>query len=171
MSRTRSSRFTVIALLCVAVAGAWYVRRQRGAADPDEARAARGQDPALLFDRLWMDSKPEKYTDFTQVMIAVSAAPLGVFQKASSYRSTTELYEYKRRDNKLAVHFPQSGKTREVRYKIRSCDELPPFDLCLDLSDNPWGGPKRYYGLSDPDQEAALFGEVRHHLEHHLPAP
>jgi hypothetical protein len=170
MSRAPSTRFTLIALLCLAVAGAWYVRRQRSAGQSDRVEAARGQDPVMLLDRLWVDSKPEKYTDFTQVMLAVSAAPLGIFQKASAYQATTELYEYKRRDSRLTVHFPQSGKTREVSYQIRSCDDLPPFDLCLDLAENPWGGPRRYFGLKDPDQEAALFGELRHHLEHHLPA-
>jgi hypothetical protein len=155
----------------VALAGAWYVRRGAGGAAPDgdTAKPTRGGDPSLLFDRLWIDSKPEKYTDYAQVMITVSAAPFGIFQKASAYRATTELYEYSRKDHKLTVLFPQSGKRRSIKYQIRACNELPPFDLCLDLSENPWGGPRRYYGLADPDQEAELLGDIRHRAEHHLP--
>ena len=66
------------------------------------------------------------------------------------------------------MHFPQSDKNREVNFRISQCDDLPPFDLCLDLSENPWGGPRRYYGLADPDQEQELLGARRHELEHQI---
>ncbi len=170
MSRTRhSGRFALVALLCVAIAGAWYVRRNRShRAGQSDSRAdgARTEDPSLVLDRLWLDSKPEKYTDYTHIFFVISAAPFGVFQQSSAYRSVAELTEYKRKGDRLLMHFPQNDKTAEVSYRIRQCDDLPPFDLCLDLSQNPWGGPRRYYGLADPDQEQRLLGTRRHELEH-----
>jgi hypothetical protein len=172
MSRTRrSGRFALVALLVIAVAGAWYVRRHRSHrsdARDGKAGAARNEDPSLVLDRLWLDSKPEKYTDYTHLFFVISAAPFGVFQQASAYRSVAELAEYKRKGDRLLMHFPQTDKSREITFRISQCDDLPPFDLCLDLSENPWGGPKRYYGLADPDQEQELFGARRHELEHHI---
>ena len=171
MSRRHPGRLAFVLFLAVVVAGAWYVRRNRGGGSgqsDSKADAARGEDPSLVLDRLWMDSKPEKYTDYTQYFFVISAAPIGVFQQSSAYRTVAELIEYKRKGDRLLMHFPQSDKSREVAYRIRHCDDLPPFDLCLDLSENPWGGPRRYYGLADPDQEHALFGGQRHLLEHHI---
>lgn len=155
-----------VALVGLVSAGAVWVARRPGGAP--EAAAERGSDPGLLLDRVWVDSKPEKYTDFTHAMLALGGAPIGLFQKASAYQATTEIFEYKRRDAVLGVHFPQTGKKREVRFRIHECSDLPPFDLCLDLSQNPWGGPRRYYGLTDPDQERARLGVLRHQLEHLL---
>ena len=169
---------TGLVLLVLLVVAVWWWRRgagQGGAGGDGSARIADGgEDAALLLDRVWIDSKPEKYTDYAHVMLTLSGAPIGIFQKASAYRVTAEFYEYRRRDNRLSIHFPQTGAKREVSYRVSRCDELQPYDLCLDLSENPWGGPRRYYGLSDPGEEHALLGEVRHHLEHRLadaPAP
>jgi hypothetical protein len=169
MSQRRPGRFAFVLFLAVVVAGAWYVRRHRGerAGQPDSRQdAARAEDPSLVLDRLWLDSKPEKYTDYTQYFFVLSAAPVGIFQQSSAYRTVAELIEYKRKGDRLLMHFPQTDKKREVSYRVRRCDDLPPFDLCLDLSDNPWGGPRRYYGLADPDQEQELLGDRRHQLEH-----
>lgn len=171
MSRRQPGRPVVVLFLAVVVAGAWYVRRHRGGgADAPDSRsaAARAEDPSLVLDRLWLDSKPERYTDYTHLFFVISAAPFGVFQQSSAYRSVAELTEYKRKGDRLLMHFPQTDKKHEVSFRISQCDELPPFDLCLDLSQNPWGGPRRYYGLADPDQEQALFGARRHEVEHHI---
>lgn len=115
----------------------------------EDARLQRGADPALLFDRVWIDGIPEARTDYVQVFVALGATPVGVFQKASDYRVEAELYTYTRKDGKLTVYFPQTKKKKSFTYKIRTCDDLPPFDLCLELSKNPWGGPKHYYGWSE----------------------
>lgn len=171
MSRRHPGRLALVLFLAVVVAGAWYVRRNRGhRSDAADSRsgAARTEDPSLVLDRLWLDSKPEKYTDYTHIFFVISAAPFGIFQQSSAYRSVAELTEYKRKGDRLFMHFPQTDKSREVTFRISQCDELPPFDLCLDLSENPWGGPRRYYGLADPDQEQELFGVRRHQLEHHI---
>ena len=164
-----SRRRTAVSLaLILLVAAVWWWRR---GADPsgDVPAAQRGEDPSLLVDRLWVDSKPEKYTDYTHVFIAITAAPFGIFQKSSAYQATSELFEYKRRENRISMHFPQTGTQRQVTYQIRRCDDLSPFDLCLDLSDNPWGGPRRYYGMADPEDEATHLGDLRNEVEHRIP--
>ena len=77
MSQARSSgRFALVALVAIAVAGAWYVRRNRSHhsdAPDSKAGAARTEDPSLVLDRLWLDSKPEKYTDYTHIFFVISA--------------------------------------------------------------------------------------------------
>jgi len=162
---------TGLVLLVLLVVAVWWWRRGSGdgaGGGVPEVADGGGEDAHLLLDRVWIDSKPEKYTDYAHVMLTLSGAPIGIFQKGSAYRITAEFYEYRRTNNRLVVHFPQTGVKRQVTYRVSRCEDLSPFDLCLDLSENPWGGPRRYYGLSDPDEERAVLGGVRHHLEHHL---
>lgn len=149
--------------LAAAAVAVWFARG--GEEEVEGFDDERGKDPSLLVDRVWLDSRPEKYTDFVHAMLALDGAPIGLFQKASSYQSTTELFEFKRRDAVLSVHFPQDGRKRQTKFRIRECSDLPPFDLCLDLASNPWGGPRRYYGLLDQDREEELLGEHRQRLE------
>jgi len=168
MKRRASARTVGIGLVIVGLALTWFFT---GRQDGDDSASSEHSDPALLLDRVWVDSKPEKYTDYTHVMLALSHAPIGIFQKASAYQATTELFEFKRRDALIGVHFPQSGTKRETAFRIHECSDLPPFDLCLELAQNPWGGPRRYYGLTDPDQERAELGDLRHQLEHRMADP
>jgi hypothetical protein len=163
-------RSVAVTLIALAVGGALYIRHRdaSGPAGSDRALRERKQDPALVLDRVWIDFKPEKYTDYAHAFLAVSYAPIGLFQKASQYQISLELFEFKRRAERLTLRFPQTGTQREIGFSIHACDDLPPFDLCLDLSENPWGGPRRYYGLADPDQESKIVGELRHRLEHAL---
>lgn len=115
----------------------------------EDAEVSRGADPSLLLDRVWIDSIPEARTDYVQVFVALGNSPVGVFQRSSDYRVEAEIYTYNRKENRMKVFFPQTKKKKSFTYKIHPCDEQPPFDLCLDLSKNPWGGPKRYYSWSD----------------------
>jgi hypothetical protein len=161
----KSSAKVAIGLAAAAMA-VWFARGgEEVEGDFDDER---GKDPSLLVDRLWLDSRPEKYTDFVHAMFALDGAPIGIFQKASSYQSTAELFEFKRRDAVLSIHFPQDGRKRQTKFRIRECNDLPPFDLCLDLASNPWGGPRRYYGILEQEREAKLLGDIRHRLEHQL---
>ena len=86
MSRKKKTSLALVVLLVLAAVWWW----KRGATSrPGELDAAHGDDPAMLVDRLWLDSKPEKYTDYTHVMIVFSGAPFGIFQKASAYQATS----------------------------------------------------------------------------------
>lgn len=123
---------------------------------PDRISA---EDPALIANRVWVDSRPQRYTDYTQLMYVVGRSPIGIFEKSSAYDLRMERFDYKRDGAAMKLHFPQSGRDAGFRFTIKACQELPPFDLCLELSENPWGGPRKYYALSDADDEASVIGE------------
>lgn len=116
-------------------------------------RSSTAEDPSLLVGRIWMDSKPEKPTDYVQGLYLLSRPSLGLFQRASSYDLHFERFDYKRDGQRIAFTFPQSGRAADVTFTVTACNTLPPFDLCLDLSANPWGGPKRYYARRAQDDE------------------
>jgi hypothetical protein len=153
-STTKRSLVTVLAIGAVAF-GAW---RWLG------ARAPAGEDPSLLVDRVWLDGKPQKYTDYIQAFFASSQSPISAFQRSSSYDFHFEIAHFRRDKDKLALTFPQTERQASVTFSIRACKDLPPFDLCLDLSDNPWGGPKRYYGMREQDDESRELGPVARRL-------
>ena len=135
----------------------------------DQQEAAHRGDKSLLRDRTWVDSKPQKYTDYVQGLIVIGHMPIGYFIKASSFDLHVERFSYTGKDGKLRVHFPQSGKDAEIGYKVSACKDLPPFDLCLDLSDNPWGGPTRYYGMKERHHEEKHLGTLRRRMLSELP--
>jgi hypothetical protein len=118
------------------------------------------EGPGEIDGRAWVEKRPEKLTEYVHVAIFVSRANFALFERASSYDVHFELADVSRKDDKVSVYFPQSGRSATVSFKVKSCSDLPPFDLCLDLSDNPWGGPKRYYGFSQPDDESSQLGEL-----------
>jgi hypothetical protein len=146
------SKAVVLGLL---VAGAGALLYWRG---PGKVEVADG--PGDVDGRVWVEKRPDKHTDYVHVAFFFSRANFGLFQRASSYDMRLELADVSRKDDKLRVFFPQSGKDATVTIKVRSCNDLPPFDLCLDMSDNPWGGPKRYYGFTNPEDEAAQLGDL-----------
>jgi hypothetical protein len=123
-----------------------------------------GEDPSLLLGRVWLDSTPDKPTDYVQGAYLLPRPAVGVFQRASAYDFHFERFDYKRDGQKLQVSFPQSGKKAEITYTVTACNTHPPYDLCLDLSENPWGGPKRYYATRQQDDDDAALRAMRAHL-------
>lgn len=123
-----------------------------------------GEDPSLLIDRVWVDSVPDKPTDHTNFAYLIPEPAIGIFQRASSYEMRAERFDHRRDGKTLELTFPQSGKTAKITFTVTACSELPPFDLCLDLSDNPWGGPKRYYGTRAQDEDDAARRRLRSQL-------
>ena len=111
-----------------------------------------------------MDRLPEKHTDYMQAVFVLGERPLGIFQKASSYDIRLELFWYGREGARLKYRFPQTDKKGDVTYRVVKCDDLPPFDLCLELNKNPWGGPKRYHGMRD-DSGHERVATLRRSLE------
>lgn len=116
--------------------------------------SARDEPPGMLFSRLWMEKVPDKPTDYIQGAYVLGTPAVGMFQRSSAFDYHIELFRYDQSGNKLELDFPQTDKKAKISYTIKGCDDLPPFDLCLTLSDNPWGGPKKYYGFRDADDEA-----------------
>ena len=70
----------------------------------------------------------------------------------------------------MKLVFPQTGKQASAPFTIRACNDLPPFDLCLDLDASAWGGPKRYYGIRERDDEEHELGAIRRRLLHAIEA-
>jgi hypothetical protein len=122
------------------------------------------EDPSLLFNRVWLDSRPEKPTDYMNGVFVLPRPSLGLFQRSSNYDFHFERFDYKRDGQTLDLTFPQTGKTAQLTFTISACNTLPPFDLCLDLSDNPWGGPKRFFAKRQQDDEDEALRGMRAHL-------
>lgn len=148
-----------LVLAASALLAAYSLVRCTGLTGPDASD--KGEDPALLVDRLWVDSEQEKLTDYVHASLFAGRQPFGAFQKASAYDIHLELFRYKRDGTTIEVTFPQTKRTANIRFSISSCNDLPPFDLCLDLSENPWGGPKRYHGMREQEDGAKKLGPAR----------
>src|SRR4051812_49170835 len=93
--------FAVAGLALVGLVSLEWARGGAGGAAGDEA---------LIVDRVWTDSRPDKYTDYQQILYLISRSPLGIFQKASAYDMRMELVEYSRNGSEVKLVFPQTGK-------------------------------------------------------------
>ncbi len=60
----------------------------------------------------------------------------------------------------VKLTFPQTDRSATFTFSVRECEERKPFNLCLTLSSNPWGGPTAYYGFSRPEDERAALGAL-----------
>lgn len=132
--------------------------------------SAKDEDPALLFNRIWMETKPENPTEYVHGAYFLSRPQIGIFQRSSAYDFHFERFDYKRDGAKAALTFPQTKRTAELTFHITKCDAPAPFDLCLDVGENPWGGPKRYYGMTEQEDEARAIGPAAAQLRSHVPA-
>ena len=119
-----------------------------GAADRD----ALG-NPRAVLGRVWFDRYPEKLADEAQIWIWFGGG-MGIHETGSYWRMSLDVFEFERQGDKLSMVYLQDKKTAETRVKITACDEKPPFDLCLDLT-NALGGHTRYYGFGDADDMAS----------------
>jgi hypothetical protein len=110
-------------------------------------------NPRAVLGRVWFDRYPEKAADEIQVWIWLGGG-IGIHETGSYWRLSTDIFEFERQGDKLSMTYLQDKKTAETRVSITTCDEKPPFDLCLDLT-SALGGRKRYYGFGDVDDMAA----------------
>jgi hypothetical protein len=77
----------------------------------------------------------------------------GIFQRGSAYDVRFEFFEMTRDNTSIDLTFPQSSREARFTFGVRECADHKPFDLCLSLSSNPWGGPTEYFGFSSPEDE------------------
>jgi hypothetical protein len=127
--------------------------------------ASGAADPSLVDGRVWVDSRPQKHTDYVHAAIFLSRANFGLFERASSYERRFEFFDMTRKGTAIQLTFPQTERSAAFTYSIRECSDHKPFDLCLTLSANPWGGPTDYYGFSQPEEERAELGDLARDLE------
>lgn len=153
MKKTR--RWLLLPLLALP---AYLVLRSLGG----DAGTTRDEPPSMLYSRLWLEKVPDSPTEHIQGAYVLDTPALGMFQRASAFDYHIELFRHDQKGNKLDLSFPQTERTAKITFTIKGCEDLPPFDLCLTLSDNPWGGPKTYHGFRDAgDEEKALPGQRR----------
>ncbi len=136
-----------IAALVLAVAGLVAFLSALGSLRGTEDAAG---NPRMILNRIWFDQYPDKRTDQVQMWIFFGGG-IGIHEKGSAYRYTTDVFEFERQGDKLALTFLQDKKSVETKFTITACDDKPPFDLCLDLVDSP-RGPRRWYGFGDADE-------------------
>ena len=151
MRHTRS-RWLALAVL-LACSGLFVVWRRSG------GRGEGLDDPSLIDGRVWIEKRPDKLTEYVHSAFFASRANVGFFERTSFYDLRLEIADITRQGTRLRVHFPQSGRDANITYELRTCNDLPPFDLCLTISENPWAGPKRYFGFSRAEDEEANLGE------------
>lgn len=154
--RRRRLWIIVVVLIVIVLAVVLGVRRLLTGAD---------EDAALFFDRTWMTEIPEDRTEFVHGLVALEEHGIGAFFKASSYRLEEEIFEHEPDGRGLKIRFPQTGRRARFTYQVRRCDDHPPFDLCLTLSRNPWGGPRQLFGYLDEDEAGSRSAVRRLGLE------
>lgn len=145
-------RKTILVILAILVLAYLAWRYLGGGGDARQ----QAESPDLAVNRVWVDSQPEKYTDKVNAFLMVDYARLGVFQEASQYTGRFDIFEYRRQGGNVDLKFPQDGRTGVIEVTVTECAELHPFDLCLDMKANPWGGPTRYYGMRREDESDSL---------------
>jgi hypothetical protein len=160
MSRARTKLAVLFIAACLVIGALRMLHRGGG----DPASSAGGglveaADDALLDGRFWVEGRPDKLTDYVHGAFFVSRANFGVFERASAYDVRFEFFDLTRSGRDLKIFFPQTKKDTKASFAVKRCTDRPPFDLCLELDANPWGGPKRYYGFDKPEDERAALGD------------
>lgn len=114
--------------------------------DADEAAS----DPKQILGRVWFDRLPKNRSDDVTIALWFGGG-IGLYDKGSTWRSTVDVFEFERRKDVLDITFLHDKKNSTTSFKISKCDDLPPFDLCLTLSDPP-RGPKVLHGFARRDE-------------------
>lgn len=112
------------------------------------------EDEELLYERFWMTEMPDQEREYTHEFYITRSAPYGLFLRASMFRLEEEIFEYQAEGRRLSLTFPQDGRQASLEARVSRCDDHPPFDLCLELSENPWGGPRRYFSFADEEEQS-----------------
>src|SRR5688572_9077896 len=96
----------------------------------------------LVLDRIWIDHMPRNDRDTIQFFAAISEEPFGVFQAASSWKGSYELFRYQASGSELRIVYPQTNERETVKHKARRCTDNG-MDFCLELDGGK--GVKKYY--------------------------
>ena len=59
--------------------------------------------------------------------------------------------EFERRKDVIDLTFLHDKKSASTKFEIKSCDDKPPFDVCVTFEDAP-RGPKTLYGFAYDDE-------------------
>ena len=123
-------------ILGLVVVGALALVRWKMGGDGDVS------EPGLVFDRVWIDQVPSKPTDTANGFAAITRQPLGIFQSASQYKGSFEIFSYKATGDELRIVYPQTDDKEKVKVRAWKCKERD-MDYCLEVSGSN-RGVKRY---------------------------
>jgi hypothetical protein len=174
MEKALKQKLAVVGVIAVGALALPVVRRDRADADanadananandehPQESPEKNEQDavkgpaavldgnPRAILNRLWFDKLPRRRSDETDMWIFFSGG-IGLEDKGSYFRSTFDLFELERQKDSLDIVFLHDKKKAQTKFTVKSCDEKPPFDLCLVL-DTPLKGVSKLYSWGDDD--------------------
>ena len=144
-------KLLVVALLSITGVAAW---RWHGADAPHDSN-----DTKLLKDRLWVDHIPRNDRDTINVFAVLAEEPVGLFQTASMWRGSYEIFQHESSGEELRLVFPQTGDKERVRAHPQRC-QVEGMDYCLEISGSS-RGVKRYFSrkgweIGGLDQAKAL---------------
>jgi hypothetical protein len=97
----------------------------------------------LFADRIWIDHVPKNDKDTINVFAAISEHSAGVFQAASQWKGSYEVFRYEASGGELRLVYPQTGDREAVRVKARRCSEQR-MDFCLEI-EGATRGVQKYY--------------------------
>jgi hypothetical protein len=133
MMRTKTK---TVLLVAVAVVAALALARFWTNAGDDAA------DPALVFDRVWLDELPRTPKQTFNTFVAATEEPFGLFHAGSQWKGTYELFSHNASGDKLRVVYLQSNESETVKVRAWPCRERA-MDYCLELT-GASRGVKRY---------------------------
>jgi hypothetical protein len=125
----------LLALAAVAAAGygAWHFR---GQTEPTK-------DNELVRDRFWVDHLPRNEREPIQTFVILKEQGAGLFNNASMWRGSYELFRYEMQGSQIRMEFPQTGDRETARAQATRCNERG-MDFCLKLEGSSRGA-KQYY--------------------------
>ena len=138
-----------LVLVLVAAVSVWKLRSNDAVVASDRATAG-----DLVLDRIWIDHLPKSDKDIFQVFLALTEQPFGVFQAASQWKGSYEIFRYEAHGDEIRIVYPQSNEKEKVRAKARRCKENG-MDYCLELEGST-RGVKKYYSQKGWEIDGAL---------------
>ena len=125
-------------------------------------------EPSLVFNRIWLDHLPRSEKDTVNVFAALTRREsLGLFQTATRWRGSYELFRHESIGGELRIVFPQTGEKETVRARAWNCKERE-MDYCLELTGSS-RGVRRYQSRKGWELGAsATTDETRSQIESQL---
>ena len=140
-------------ILSVVVVSAFALVRWMGGGDD----GGRVSEPALVFDRIWIDQLPRKPKDTFHTFIAARHDPIGLFHAGSQWKGGYEVFAHTGGGEELRVVYLQTNENEKVKVRAWRCKEQG-MDYCLELA-GASRGVKRYRSMQGWEIRAAIRPE------------
>jgi hypothetical protein len=131
-------------LSLVALAGTTLLRSRNDVGSPS------AKEPRQVLSRPWFDRLPKSRTDEIDLWFFASSG-IGIHERGSVFRATTDFFDFERQGSRLELRFLHDKAKQSVSFELVSCDDKPPFDLCLDVKE-PLRERRRFYSFADDDE-------------------